>query len=152
MTANPQPNDATAMTSEQYGAASQRAQTPSAGPQPVDPRSLTGAAYQQGSQTPAAPARHPRREPAQTVQTPQRVVTTQPVAEYQPVPSLHGHGRARLGLTVGPDGRVKDIEVIDSISGEMGRLIGAVQSWRYKPATQNGVPVTSRFTVDINVD
>jgi outer membrane biosynthesis protein TonB len=31
-------------------------------------------------------------------------------------------------------------------------LIGAVQSWRFKPAMQNGVPVTSRFTVDINVE
>ena len=77
---------------------------------------------------------------------------TQPVPEYQPVPSLRGHGHAKLALTVGTDGRVHDIDVMEPMSGDMGRLIGAVQSWRFKPAMQNGIAVTSRFTVDINVE
>ena len=55
-------------------------------------------------------------------------------------------------LTVGTDGRVHDIDVVEPMSGDMGRLIGAVQSWRFKPAMQNGIAVTSRFTVDINVE
>jgi outer membrane biosynthesis protein TonB len=77
---------------------------------------------------------------------------TQPVPLSQPVPSLHGHGHAKLTLTVGTDGRVHDIDIVEPLAGEMGRLIGAVQSWRFRPATENGVPVTSRFTVDINVE
>ena len=58
----------------------------------------------------------------------------------------------RLTLTVGTDGRVRDVDIVQPLAGEMGRLIGAVQSWRFRPATDNGVPVTSRFTVDINVE
>jgi hypothetical protein len=126
-------DDVTAMPSEQYGAATQRPAAPQT--QSVDPRSITRPAYR-----PSAP--RPQR----------RVAMTQPVPEYQPVPSLFGHGRARLALTVGTDGRVHDIDVVQPLAGDMGRLIGAVQSWRFKPATDNGVPVTSRFTVDINVE
>ena len=136
--------DATAMTSEQYGAA-QRAVPPPQQAQTIDPRSVTGTVY---GQTQPLPPRVPR---------PQRQSTTvahmtQPVPEYQPVPSLRGHGHARLTLTVGTDGRVRDVDIVEPLAGEMGRLIGAVQSWRFKPATDNGVPVTSRFTVDINVE
>jgi TonB family protein len=134
--------DATAMTSEQYGAA-QRTLPPQQQAQTIDPRSVTGTVY---GQTEPTPPRVPR---------PHRVTTsrmTQPVPEYQPVPSLRGHGHARLTLTVGPDGRVRDVDVVQPFAGEMGRLIGAVQSWRFKPATDNGVPVTSRFTVDISVE
>jgi len=108
--------DATAMTSQQYGALQQ----------------------------PAQPQHRP--EPSTVSHM------TQPVPEFQPVPSLHGHGHAKLTLTVGPDGHVRDIDIVEPLAGEMGRLIGAVQSWRFRPATDNGVPVTSRFTVDINVD
>jgi outer membrane biosynthesis protein TonB len=58
---------------------------------------------------------------------------------------------ARLFLTIGSDGRVHDINVGQSIPGEMPRLSASVQNWRYKPATLNGEPVTSTLTVDINV-
>jgi hypothetical protein len=141
-----QRDDATAMTSEQYGAVQRAttAQPPLA--QPVDPRSVTGTVY---GQTQPEPPRVPR---ARRSPTAPHIAMTQPVPEYQPVPSMHGHGHARLALTVGTDGRVHDIDVLQPLSGEMGRLIGAVQSWRFKPATENGTPVTSRFTVDINVE
>jgi len=141
--------DATAMTSEQYGAAQRNAQ---AAPQPqvatVDPRSVTGTVFGQ-TQEPAQP-RAPRPQPQHRAVAGARM--TQPVPEYQPVPSLRGHGHAKLALTVGTDGRVHDIDVLDPMSGDMGRLIGAVQSWRFRPAMENGIPVTSRFTVDINVE
>jgi len=135
--------DATAMTSEQYGAA-QRAVPPPQQAQTIDPRSVTGTVY---GQTQPLPPRLQRRPPPTTVSR-----MTQPVPEYQPVPTLHGHGHARLTLTVDTDGRVRDVDIVEPLQGEMGRLIGAVQSWRFKPATDNGVPVTSRFTVDINVE
>jgi outer membrane biosynthesis protein TonB len=58
---------------------------------------------------------------------------------------------ARLILTVGSEGRVQSINIAQSIPGEMPRLIAAVQDWRFRPATQNGHPVTSTFAVDITV-
>jgi TonB family protein len=135
--------DATAMTSEQYGAA-QQAVPPRQQAQTIDPRSVTGTVYGQTQPTqPRVP--RPQRRP-----TTSRM--TQPVPEYQPVPSLRGHGHARLTLTVDADGRVRDVDIVQPLAGDMGRLIGAVQSWRFRPATDNGVPVTSRFTVDISVE
>lgn len=98
--------------------------------------------------------------PARTADTerprPARVASiphTQPIPIYQPVPpmSVDRPTSARLFLTVGTDGRVHDINVAQSIPGEMPRLIASVQNWRFRPATQNGEPVTSTFSVDINV-
>jgi len=142
--------DATAMTSQQYGAAVQRGMQPAPQmPQTIDPRSVTGTVY--GQTQPSLPDMDRPRMPRPQHRT-ATARMTQPVAEYQPVPSLRGHGRARLSLTVGTDGRVHDIDILQPMQGDMGRLIGAVQSWRFKPATENGTPVTSRFTVDINVE
>ena len=142
--------DATAMTSEQYGAAVQRGQQP-APPQaqPIDPRAVGGTVFgqQQGEQP--TPRPHPQPQQRTAVASAR---LTQPVPEYQPVPNLNGHGHAKLALTVGTDGRVHDIDVLQPMQGDMGRLIGAVQSWRFRPATQSGIAVTSRFTVDINVE
>jgi len=137
--------DATAMTSTEYG---QLVPPPQQLPpaQTIDPRSVTGSVY---GETEAQP-RLPR--PRRAAMTAPRLAQTQPVPEYQPVPPLHGHGHAKLTLTVGTDGRVRDVDIVQPLAGEMGRLIGAVQSWRFRPATDNGVPVTSRFTVDINVE
>ena len=140
--------DATAMTSQQYGALQQPAQ-PQQQVQTVDPRSVTGTVY---GQTQPTPPRVPRPQPQRRPEPSTVSHMTQPVPEFQPVPSLHGHGHAKLTLTVGPDGHVRDIDIVEPLAGEMGRLIGAVQSWRFRPAMDNGVPVTSRFTVDINVD
>jgi outer membrane biosynthesis protein TonB len=58
---------------------------------------------------------------------------------------------ARLILTVGSEGRVRSINIAQSIPGEMPRLIAAVQDWRFRPAMENGHPVTSTFAVDITV-
>lgn len=136
-------SDATAMTSQQYAAATQP--RPAQTPQPVDPRSLTGTVYDQSS---GAPAPAPRRERHQMAQS--RSVQTQPVPEYQPVPRLSERGTARLALTIDDSGRVRDVEVLRSAGGDMGRLIDAVQSWRFRPAMNDGQPVPARFTVDIN--
>jgi TonB family protein len=76
---------------------------------------------------------------------------TEPVPEYQPVPPIRvdRETTARLSLTIGRDGRVKDIDVLNSVAGETPRLINAVQNWRFRPATVSGQPVPSRFTVNI---
>jgi hypothetical protein len=134
-------NDASAVPSQQYGAIAQQQKQPPQEAHSVDPRSLSGSVYGEEQTRP-----RPRRKPVASSNL------VQPVAEYEPVPNLNGHGHARLALIVGTDGRVHDINVLQPIDGDMGRLIGAVQSWRFRPATENGVPVSSRFTVDIKVE
>jgi TonB family protein len=135
-----QPNDATALPAEQYAAAAARVkaqrEAEKAKQKMVDPRSLTGAAYE--------PSDKPVRPPTPTQNR------TDPVPEYQPVPEIHVDRdiTARLNLTVGPDGRVSDIAVNQTIP-EMQKLISAVQNWRFKPATENGNPVASKFSVEI---
>jgi len=73
------------------------------------------------------------------------------VAIDQPLPQIRVDrpSSARLLLTIGTDGRVHDISVLQAIPGEIGRVISAVQDWRFRPATQNGQPVTARLSVEI---
>jgi periplasmic protein TonB len=133
------PSDATAMPSDQYAAAAARmkASQQQAGGNVVDPRSITGSAYS----APPRPAARPR----------QMAVQTQPVATFQPVPHVRVDREvtAQLYLTVGTDGRVRDIDIQRAAPNVIGPLVGAVQQWRFRPATQNGEPVTSRFTVAV---
>ncbi|HEX8152986.1 MAG TPA: TonB family protein, partial [Thermoanaerobaculia bacterium] len=75
-------------------------------------------------------------------------VRTRPVAQFQPVPSLSTSGTAKLELTIGEDGSVRDINVRQSVPG-MPQVIREVQRWRFKPATENGKPVSASYTVDI---
>jgi hypothetical protein len=147
--------DATALPSGEYSAAAQRAQAERdvrTNNGMIDPRTIPGGVdravpmYRNRRQQPAMPPR------AQTI----RVAGpphTEPIPLYQPVPPLRVDRptSARLFLTVGTDGRVHDIDIAQPIPGEMPRLIASVQNWRFKPATQNGQPVTSTFSVDINV-
>jgi len=135
-------DDATALPQSDYAQLAQRAQTQQGNnaPQMVDPRSLTG-----GVEGGGAPRRTARTTPASNS------ARTEPVAVYQPVPSIHvgRDATARLLLTVGSDGRVKDIDIARALPGDTARLIGAVQEWRFRPATENGIPIASRFSVDI---
>jgi hypothetical protein len=134
------PSDATAMPSDQYAAAAARMRAPQqqATGNVVDPRSITGDPY---AEPPPRPAR-----PRQVAS-----VQTQPVATFQPLPHVRVDREltAQLYLTVGTDGRVHDIDVQRAAPGVLGPLVGAVQQWRFRPATQNGEPVTSRFSVAV---
>jgi hypothetical protein len=113
----------------------------------IDPRTISGGVER------AVPVDHnprPQRNQVIRVAAPPH---TEPIPLYQPVPPLRVSQptSARLFLTVGTDGRVHDIDIAQSIPGEMPRLIASVQNWRFRPATQNGQPVTSTFSVAINV-
>jgi TonB family protein len=68
------------------------------------------------------------------------------------LPRLRASGTARLDLVIGPDGRVQDINVRRAIRGNTPALIAAVQRWRFKPATENGRPVTAPYSVEISFD
>jgi hypothetical protein len=142
--------DATALPSGQYSAAAQREQAQrdmKTGNGIIDPRTIPGAVARR-----VAPNRRPESSAPRAIRV-AAAPHTEPIPLYQPVPPLRVDrpSSARLFLTVGTDGRVRDIDIAQAIPGEMPRLIGSVQNWRFKPATQNGQPVTSTFSVDINV-
>ena len=163
-----QRHDATAVSSVEYAALAQRAEAERKAQQQkqmVDPRSLTGPAYAQAPRRPAPqPAAVPppmtsasadsrREEAAVPDREPARVVErTRPIPQHQPLPSISVSKpvTARLELTVGADGRVKQVRIKNSVPGHTPELIAAVQSWRFKPATENGQPVSAPFTVDIS--
>ena len=169
-----QRSDATAVSSVEYAQLAARAQEEKRrNAALVDPRSLTGPAYAQGQARPApstpvpppqtsagstdfdtqSPSRDIEREPEPPSQDRARVVTrTRPVPISQPIPSIsvERDAVARLDLTVGPDGRVTAVHLREGIPGNTAKLIASVQQWRFKPATENGVPVSAPFTVDIS--
>ena len=153
-TSTAEPADATALPSQQYAAAAARAQTQAA--QVVDPRLVRGDALQQRPNPRAGndgirPHASAQRDPSMAVAPTTTKPHSEPVPIYQPVPKIRvdRDSTARLYLTVGDDGRVRDIEVVQSVPGEMAKLIGAVQNWRFRPAMQDGEPVTASFTVNI---
>ena len=153
-------SDATALPSDQYTQAAARAKAEKQSAL-TDPRSIVGSPYDQGEQS---PVRRPVQRtvpmasnaPAPAAETPlpppRRVSRTLPIPESQPVPEIHVDrtSTARLNLTIGPDGRVHEVNIIEAIPGEMPKLIAAVQNWRFRPATENGLPVAAHFSVDIS--
>ena len=135
-------NDATALPSDQYAAVAAKAKAQKASAPPVDPRSVRGRAYEDDS-TPKMIRRD--------VDT--HAVRTEAFLEYRPLPSIHvdRDTSARLALTVGADGGVKDVNIIDPIPGATPQLVGAIQNWRFRPATINGTPVAAKVTVTITL-
>lgn len=165
-----QRTDATAASSAEYAQMAQRAKAEKKKTtEAIDPRSITTPAVSQQtppSQTSASSASTPSgtSPPAASSQQspPERqvnfpgepakiIVSTRPVATYQPLPDVNVSQptTARLQLTVGKDGFVKEVNVLQGIPGQTGKLVAAVQRWRFKPATENGNPVEAPFTVDV---
>ena len=106
-----------------------------------------------------AVARSPAEPPPSTSNSPERnseparvVVSTRPVPEYQPIPDIQVRetSTVRLELTVGADGRVREVNVLQGIPGQTSKIISTVQTWRFRPATENGNPVSAPFTVDLS--
>ena len=157
---NGERTDATALPSGAYSVAVERARAerekhPNAGI--VDPRTIAGALEprptHRAESTDAQRAATQSADAQPAGNTPAESRRTQPVPLYQPVPAMQVYRpvNARLILTVGSEGRVQNINVAEAIPGEMPRIIAAVQNWRFRPATENGHPVTSSFAVDITV-
>ncbi|HEV7919210.1 MAG TPA: energy transducer TonB [Thermoanaerobaculia bacterium] len=147
-----QRTDATAVASDEYAqmAARDKAARKKKMDALIDPRTLSGAAYNQGAAPPPRPMISAAPPPPAPVARPAAV--TRPIPEYQPIPRIRvSHNvTARLDLMIGADGRVTEVNLREAIPGESARLIAAIQSWRFKPATENGVPVAAPFTVDIS--
>jgi hypothetical protein len=166
-----QRTDATAVASDEYAQMAQRANAEKKQKSQalVDPRSITTPAVPPGesprSQTSAssaapagnesAPAAQPQKQTDQ-VNFPSPaahvVVSSRPIPVYQPLPDVNvtQTTTAKLQLTVGADGYVKEVTVVQGIPGETGKLIAALQKWKFKPAMENGSPVEAPFTVDVS--
>jgi TonB family protein len=155
-----QRDDATAVSSTEYADIAKRARAEKEKMAAlVDPRSLTGPAYAQAPRPPQrrAPTQMGQRTPppipgSDGGQSPRRVASTRPVPQYQPLPRIRATGSARLTLQVGPDGRVDRVNVDRSIGRDTNQLVSMARSWRFKPATVNGEPVSAPYTVDISFE
>ena len=172
-----QRTDATAVSATEYAEMAKRARAEKERMSVVvDPRSLTGSVYAQTPRPvarrqvstpapmPAIPATAPtpgtatqqqQDEPAAAASAPPRAerqssLRTRPVPQYQPLPNVSGHGTARLSLLIGADGRVKQVSIQRALQGNTAQLIAAVQTWRFKPATENGEPVSAPYSVEIS--
>jgi TonB family protein len=158
-----QPNDATALPADQYAAAAARAKAQHEAEEKtksamIDPRTLTANAYQPSRRDEAPASPRPRVAASDTGSSdnaafqPESAVPrrTSAYLQYKPLPHIpvDHDTTARLSLTIDPDGRVTDVDVNEPVP-DMPKLLAAVQNWRFKPATENGVPVTSRVSVDI---
>jgi len=149
-----QRDDATAVSSTEYADIAKRARAEKEKIAAlVDPRSLTGPAYAQAPQR-APQRRSPVQMAQQTARAPEerRVASTRPVPQYQPIPRLRANGSARLTLQIGADGRVDGVNVDRGIGPYTSQLVSAAKSWRFKPATVNGSPVSAPYTVDISFE
>ena len=148
-------SDATALPSNEYAQAAARAKAERQATL-ADPRSIVGSPYEEQQRVPRRTIQRTipmaSSTPGEPPLEPRRFARTMPVPQSQPIPEIRVSRTttARLNLTIGPDGRVHEIDVIESIPGEMPRLISAVQSWRFRPATENGLPVAAHFSVDIS--
>lgn len=155
-------SDATAVSSVEYNDLAKRAKAERERMSVlVDPRNLSGAAYAQG-RPPAAP--QPRRvapltdaqeqqqaaAPQVSDNRPRRAIRTRPVPQYQPIPRILGSGTARLTLIIGSDGRVRDVNIEKALNRDTAELVAAVHRWRFKPATEDGEPVSAPYSVDIS--
>jgi hypothetical protein len=169
-----QRHDATAVSSVEYQQLAARAQAEKKATKQamIDPMSLSGRAYaQQGapprrrtlvpSTTPAAAPQVPQ-QPLATGDTPQpapmpapspsrEVTRTHAVAVSQPLPSVRVSQAQtlRLDLNVGPDGGVHNITMHGVVPGQTAEILRAVQRWRFKPATENGTPISENVTVEL---
>jgi hypothetical protein len=147
-----QRSDATAVSSEEYAQLAARAKAERAAANMVDPRTISGPAYAQAPRRQRDPGEIPPPMASASGESRRSLLGTRPVPEYQPLPriAVSEPTTARLVLLIGTDGRVKEVNVRESIPGQTPKLIAAIQSWRFKPATRGGEPVEAPFTVDIS--
>jgi periplasmic protein TonB len=164
-----QRSDATALPSTEYSKLleqSRKAAQPA--PQQIvsaDPRVLTAQqppAYAAAPTQPSSRSEVEAESERETQETPrpresspeprrERIVRTEPVPIHQPLPQgIDESGTMRFRLTVGADGRVKEVRVLETMPGMTGRMIASIQRWKFRPATENGIPVDGTFMVDVS--
>jgi TonB family protein len=91
--------------------------------------------------------RHVSAQPdCEEVQAPQAITTPDPLW----IPSRE-HTRVTISFIVGTDGRVHSPLILES-AGARGdhRVLQTVRSWRFRPATCNGVPTETEGKVEFS--
>jgi len=144
-----QRSDATAVSSAEYQQLAARAKAEKQSTL-TDPRLLTAPVYRK-------PRPQPRPEPAgeqAAAAEPQRPISlrTPPKAESINFPEIHVDRETTIQLTllVGADGRVHSVSIDGVLPGQTAKLIAAIHSWRFRPATENGVPVSAPFSTAVS--
>ena len=79
-------------------------------------------------------------------QPPQALATPDPLLDI-----LGGSAKVSVSFIVGTDGRVHSPFILESAGSEQDHtVLQAVQSWRYRPATCNGVPTDSEAKIEFS--
>lgn len=83
---------------------------------------------------------------------PPKPVRTTPEPQYtQIAQNLRMQGTTVLGLVVDTDGHPRDIQIISPVGlGLDDQAVRAVEQWRFKPATRDGVPIAVQIDVGVN--
>lgn len=86
------------------------------------------------------------RPPCEEVQPPQALTTPDPL-----LTSTAQSKRVRVSFIIGTDGRVHSPLILES-AGIVGdrRVLQTVRSWRYRPATCNGVPTETEGKIEFS--
>jgi protein TonB len=66
-------------------------------------------------------------------------------------PMVYQGGTVVLRVTVGENGSVGEIEVVQPFPALTDPVVAAVRQWRFKPATLNGRAVSASTTVAVHV-
>ena len=81
-------------------------------------------------------------------------ITHPPQALATPVPLLDKRGsgaKVTVSIIIGTDGRVHSALILESAGPSRDRtVLDAVRSWRYRPATCNGVPTEAEEKVEFS--
>ena len=140
-----QRTDATAVSSAEYQQLAARAKAEKQQSALTDPRLLTAPVY-----------RKPRPQPRvdeQSAAAPSPIsLRTAPKAEYVWFPEIHVDQDTTVNVTllVGADGLVHSIGIDGVVPGQTAKLIAAIHSWKFRPATENGVPVAAQFSTAVS--
>lgn len=121
---------------------------------PPNPLPLDGPAGGAGDAAETAPPGAPAAAPPAPILEPELIRATQVLPVYPTVArQLQARGQIVLQAEIRADGVVGDVKVLKDPNPRLGfakAAITAVKKWRYRPATQAGLPVPCSLTVVVN--
>ncbi len=144
-----QRSDATAVSSAEYQqlAAREKIERQQA---LADPRLLTAPVY--AKPRPRPPVQAASNDEAPPPKPQAMSIRTAPRAESISFGNVRVDRDTTIHLTllIGADGRVHSVDIDGSLPGQTAQLIAAIHNWRFKPATENGVPVPAQFSTAVS--
>jgi TonB family protein len=92
-------------------------------------------------------------EPFQRVRVGAAVQETRLIKRVEPVyppEQVHIHGTVKFNAIIGPDGRVKNLQLVSGHPLLVAPALEAVRQWEYRPTLLNGAPVEVVTQVDVH--